>query len=141
MRGMRHVGRATVRRHVGRIRPPAVGSASVANNAPTGIIRPGKEPPPPVFVDATGQRKRRLGIVAAAIAILALVLVALVWLSQAADDVRPQPAVRCATASADAPHAASPTPSAAPRRDDTCTALPAIPIRTQLAEATVGRVS
>lgn len=88
----RHVGRAEVRRHVGRAAVRRiVAAAPVPQAIRTHVLKVGDEPRPPVFVDSSGRRKRRLRRLAYALCVAALLLVAVLWLSQAGDDVRPKP--------------------------------------------------
>ena len=68
-----------------------VAAAPVPKAIRTHVINVGDEPPPPVFVDSSGRRKRRLRRFAYALCVAALLLVAVLWLSQAGDDVRPKP--------------------------------------------------
>jgi hypothetical protein len=86
----KHVGRVAMPGKVGRARVGrAVGRAPTPARAPTDVIRPGEEPPP-VFVDASGRRRRRLRRTMYAIgAILLLALLAL-WLSQVGGGVGPR---------------------------------------------------
>ena len=87
----RHVGKAKVRRHVGRAAVRRiVAAAPVPKAIRTHVINVDDEPPP-VFVDSSGRRKRRLRRFAYALCVAALLLVAVLWLSQAGDDVRPTP--------------------------------------------------
>jgi hypothetical protein len=60
-------------------------------------MRVDEEPPPPVFVDASGRRRRwlRRFAYAAGVALALLVL----WLSQFGASVRPQPVHPCASTS------------------------------------------
>jgi hypothetical protein len=92
----RHVGRASVRRHLGRARVGhAVGTAATPERAPTDVLKAGDEAPPPVFVDGSGQRRRRLRWVAYGTGLVVLLVLLLFWLSQLGGPVRPEPSVSC----------------------------------------------
>jgi hypothetical protein len=97
----RPTGRAPVRRpgrgraRVGR----AVGKAPLPENAVTGVIRrdaPGA--PPPVFVDPTGARRRRVRRVTYTAGVLLVLVVIVVWLSQLGGPARPPAREPCPSA-------------------------------------------
>jgi hypothetical protein len=65
--------------------PQQRGVARVSEtNEVTGRIYPSGKDAPPVFVDDTGKRRRWLTWVSLALAVVALALVAALWVSQAA---------------------------------------------------------
>jgi len=87
----RPVGRARVDR--------AVGKAPLPERAPTSVMRVGPLRPPPVFVDPSGARRkrvRRIAYLAGALLVLALLVF---WLSQFVNTARP-PAGQCPSATA-----------------------------------------
>lgn len=79
MRGK--VGRARVGQAVGRAPTPA--------RAPTDVIRPGTAEQP-VFVDASGRRRRRLRRTTYAIGAVLLLALLILWLSQFGGGVGPR---------------------------------------------------
>jgi len=83
----RHVGRAFVRRRpIGRARVPA---PAPPERARTSVLRVDTDAPPPVFVDASGRRRRGLRRTTYAVAAVLLVALLVLWLSQFAGQVRP----------------------------------------------------
>jgi hypothetical protein len=103
VRKRRHVGRATVPRSVGRARVGrARGQAPTPERAYTEVMKLDSEGTPPVFVDPSGARRRRVRVIAYAIGLAALLSLLALWLSQLAGAVRPAPAEPCASAAASA---------------------------------------
>lgn len=70
----------------------AVGKAPLPENAKTEMFRVGEGGPPPVFVDPTGDRRRRLRRTAYAVGMLLIVALIAVWVSQLVGDAKPPPA-------------------------------------------------
>ena len=93
----RSIGRAPVgrpprgRARVGR----AVGKAPLPENAATSYIPMGTPPPPPVFVDPTGGRRRWLRRTAYAVGVLLILTLVVVWLSQLGGSARPPARTPC----------------------------------------------
>ena len=97
----RNVGRATVRRHLGRARVGrAIGKAPTPDRARTDVLKVGGEPPPPVFVDTTGRRRRGLRRLAYGLGAALLLVLLVLWLTQLGGAVRPEPAAPCPSATA-----------------------------------------
>jgi hypothetical protein len=94
------VGKAAVGR--------AVGVARTPDRAPTDMLEINPADPP-VFVDASGRRRRKLRRLAYAIGAALLLALAVLWLSQLVGTVRPDPVSPCPAASAAG--AARPVPS------------------------------
>jgi hypothetical protein len=92
----RKVGRARLGR--------AVGKAPLPERAATSVIRDGRQPAPPVFVDPSGVRRRRLRRTVYLIGLLLLAALLALWTSQFAGTARP-PAEHC-------PPAVTATPAA-----------------------------
>jgi hypothetical protein len=96
----RHVGRASVRRQLGRARVGrAVGTAAPPAQPPTDVLKVSNELPLPIFVDHSGQRRRRLRWVAYGTGLVLLLVLLLFWLSQLGGPVQPEPSVSCPAAS------------------------------------------
>src|SRR5262245_34796814 len=97
------VGRARVSRplrgraRVGRPR----GTARLPERAVTEIIRRDGDEPPPVFVDPSGARRRRVRRTAYAIGVLLVLLLLVIWGSQLTRPARPL--VPCPSATACVP--------------------------------------
>src|SRR5438552_3162111 len=90
-----HVGRARVGRAVGRARIP--------ERAPTSVLRVGAEAPPPVFVDPSGVRPRRLRRLAYLLGVVLLLVLLILWWTQLGRPVEPPSTSSC---TATAPNAA-----------------------------------
>lgn len=86
-------------RHVGRVKLHR-GVASVDDGPDPTAAMPARPQPAPVFVDDSGQRRRRVRRVILWLGAMVLVIVAAVWWSQSADPVRPDPVRTCAPAPA-----------------------------------------
>jgi hypothetical protein len=82
-------GRAKVGRAVGKARLPA--------DEVTGLIRSETPAPPPVFVDPSGVRRRRMRWAAYAIGVLVILILAAVWASQFSGSAEPPPRPPCAS--------------------------------------------
>jgi hypothetical protein len=92
----RDVGRAPVTRHVGRARlGRARGVAATPDRAGTEVVPLGVEPAPPVFVDSSGRRRRRLRRLTYLVGFALLVALVLLWLSQLGGPIRPEPVQPC----------------------------------------------
>ena len=80
----RHIGRARIRRPpLGRARVGrSVGKARLPERAVTTVLPPAVPEAPPVFVDASGVRRRRVRLAAYAVAVLLVAVLVAVWLSQ-----------------------------------------------------------
>lgn len=65
------------------------------NHEPTSVLDTSGPAAVPVFVDVTGRRRRLVSWLGCAVALLAVALVALLWLSQAGSPVDPDTPVRC----------------------------------------------
>jgi hypothetical protein len=82
----------------------AVGKAVPLERSHTELLRPpGSDLPPPVFVDSSGVRRRRLRWLAYLLGVLLVVTLALVWWSQLGGTSRPPAERPCPAASAAAP--------------------------------------
>jgi hypothetical protein len=81
-RRRRTIGRATVRRFVARAKPPPSRGVATPLNSSTRPL-PAPEATGPVFVDHSGRRARVLRRIVYCLVVTALVLLALLWLSQA----------------------------------------------------------
>ena len=75
----------------------AVGKAVLPEHEVTDLIRHGVPEPPPVFVDPSGARRRRLRWVAYTVGLLLVLIVAVVWVSQLSGPAHPPPRVPCAS--------------------------------------------
>lgn len=118
-RDRRPTGRASVRRHIGRAAVSrVVAAAPVPRALLTHVLRRGDEQTSPVFVDSSGRRKRRLRRFAYAICAAAVLLVIVLWLSQAGGPVRPKPLDPCATSQAGPAGGGSPTAPAGAAASD-----------------------
>jgi hypothetical protein len=92
---LRPIGRASVRRPVGRAKPGrAVGVAPTPDRAKTEIFEPGVTAPP-VFVDASGRRRRNLRWISYAVGLAVVLALLVLWLTQLGDPVRPNPVTPC----------------------------------------------
>jgi hypothetical protein len=89
-------GPAVGRAAIGRAR----GVAPTPDRAGTEVVPLGTEPGPPVFVDSSGRRRRRLRRLTYLIGFAVLVALVVLWLSQLGDPVRPEPVPPCPAASA-----------------------------------------
>ncbi|WP_433205538.1 hypothetical protein ACQP00_37995 [Dactylosporangium sp. CS-047395] len=87
----RKIGRARLGR--------AVGKAPLPERAPTTVMRDAAQPPPPVFVDPSGARRKRLRRIVYLLGLLLLAALLALWLSQFLGSTRP-PAERCPAATA-----------------------------------------
>ena len=90
----RQASRANVLRHVGTARVDRTRAPAPASPLRTNIFTVLPKPPP-VFVDDSGRRRRRLGTIAFALASLTLIIAAAVWFSVVMAPVRPAPVVTC----------------------------------------------
>jgi hypothetical protein len=87
------IGRAPVgrppkgRARVGR----AVGKAATPENAKTELFAVGEAGPPPVFVDATGGRRRWLRRTAYGVGMLLILALVAIWVSQLTGPADPPP--------------------------------------------------
>lgn len=92
----RQVGRAKVshvgRAKVGRPAAPATPRDQPADRTKAMTVA---QAPPPVFVDDTGVRHRRMWAVTTAVAVTIVLLAIAVWASQSGAPVRPAPVVTC----------------------------------------------
>jgi hypothetical protein len=96
-----HVGRAAVPRAVGQAPVGiAVGQAAPLDRAATSVLKIGSELPPPVFVDPSGTRRRRLRRITYALGALVLIVLVALWLSQLGGPVGPDPDAPCPSAAA-----------------------------------------
>jgi hypothetical protein len=75
----------------------AVGKAVLPGQEVTDLIRHGVPEAPPVFVDPSGARRRRLRWVAYAVGLLLVLIVAVVWVSQLSGPAHPPPRAPCAS--------------------------------------------
>jgi len=66
-----------------------MGVAATPERARTQVVRRPGDRPQQVFADASGRRRRRLARVAYIVGILAVVLIAVLWLSQYGGQVGP----------------------------------------------------
>jgi hypothetical protein len=124
MHRKRHIGVAPVVRHVGRVPAPRnAGAVAKARKPDAGVAR---VPAPveatfvahpdededavrPVFVDQTGRRRRLIRWAAFIVALLALVLVGLLWFSQTQSLVAPGATPTCPPRPAASTKAGPPT--------------------------------
>ena len=110
---LRNVGRAHVR-HVGKAKVSRTRAVvSARDDIRTYAIRLDNEPPP-VFVDSSGRRRHRLRYLAVYVCTTVLLLIGGLWLSQAGNQVGPEPVPPCATPQAARVGAVSPVSPAAP---------------------------
>ena len=92
-----HVDPSPAARPAGRARVGrAVGRAPTPDRARTEMLRIGPERGAPVFVDPSGNRRRRLRPVMYVLALLIALILLAVWASQLGGTA-PPPDVRCAT--------------------------------------------
>ncbi|WP_433046170.1 hypothetical protein [Dactylosporangium sp. CS-033363] len=82
----RKIGRARLGR--------AVGKAPLPERAPTTVMRDAAQAPPPVFVDPSGARRKRVRRIVYLAGLLLLAALVALWLSQFLGSTRP-PAGRC----------------------------------------------
>jgi hypothetical protein len=80
----------------------AVGQAATPDRAFTEVMKVDADPAPPVFVDASGARRRRLRHLVYGLGAVAILVLLALWLSQFGGTVRPDPAVPCPSAAAGA---------------------------------------
>ena len=73
----------------------AVGKAPLPEHAPTSVIRRDAPAPPPVFVDPTGIRRRRVRRTAYAVGVALMLLLVAVWASQLGGSARPPARLPC----------------------------------------------
>jgi hypothetical protein len=73
----------------------AVGKAVLPEHEVTDLIRQGVPEAPPIFVDPSGSRRRRLRGVAYAVGLLLVLIVAVLWVSQLSGPAHPPPRVPC----------------------------------------------
>ena len=109
MQGSRPVGRAGVRQYRGRARVThardheSAGVDAAKTNVLavmlTNVFKVDR-PPPPVFVDESGQRRRRVRRLAFLVIAVTVALLTTVWLTQLAEAVRPGPVSPCSGPSA-----------------------------------------
>jgi hypothetical protein len=81
------VGRARVGR--------AVGVSATPDRAVTSLVKVAGGPGPPVFVDESGLRRRRLRRLTYAVGLAALLALVLLWVSQLTGALRPDPVAPC----------------------------------------------
>lgn len=104
MENKRHVGRVRVghtvagRAALGR----AVGRAWTPERAPTDVMKVPRPATPPVFVDPSGARRRRVRRIAYGLGALLLLVLLVLWLSQIGGLTRTGPAPPCPSATAGA---------------------------------------
>ena len=96
MGGPPHESRTSARRHVGRARVGrAVGVSATPDRAATSLVKVPDKAGPPVFVDESGRRRRRLRRLTYAVGIAALLALILLWVSQLTGVLRPDPIRPC----------------------------------------------
>jgi hypothetical protein len=71
-----------------------VGRAKLPNPEHTNVLRIGADPPP-VFVDPSGARRRRLRRLAYLLGVVVVVALLVVWLSQFSEPAKPPPTNAC----------------------------------------------
>lgn len=104
MAEQRPVGRASVTRVTGRVRRDRIPkSRAPRTHAERTSVMSVPAVPPPVFVDDSGRRHRRLRAALYLLASVIIIAAITVWLSVSATPVHPAPVSTCATAAPAAP--------------------------------------
>jgi hypothetical protein len=110
MQRSRPVGRAGVRQYRGRAQVTHARDHESAGADPaktnilavmlTNVFKVDRPEPPPVFVDESGQRRRRVRRLAFLVIAVTVALLVTVWLTQLGEAVRPGPVSPCGEPSA-----------------------------------------